>query len=178
MHVALEQHAVGVGERGDQRGRARRRPCAANLIPSAEPWSDGLTTIGNPRRSSIAPSASAAPSSLNAASLKAKKSGVGMPRVAEGVLGQHLVGAAHARADARAGVGDAEDLEQLLHRAVLAVAAVQRDERRVGLELAQARDEVVADVEAEHLVAEALERVLDPRARAAARRRARASGRP
>ncbi len=51
----------------------------ANLIPSAEPWSAGLTTRGNPRRSSIAPSASAAPSSLNAVSLKESESGVGIP---------------------------------------------------------------------------------------------------
>ena len=36
------------------------------------------------------------------------------------------------RRDAGAGVGDADELEQLLHRAVLAVAAVQRDERDVG----------------------------------------------
>ena len=34
--------------------------------------------------------------------------------------------------DARAGVGDADELEQLLDGAVLAVAAVQRDERDVG----------------------------------------------
>jgi hypothetical protein len=51
----------------------------ANLIPSAEPCDDGFTTIGNSSRSSIAGSASAAPSSRNAVSLKAKKSGVGIP---------------------------------------------------------------------------------------------------
>ena len=39
--------------------------------PSAEPWSAGLTTIGKPIRSAISPSASAAPSSRNAVSLKA-----------------------------------------------------------------------------------------------------------
>jgi hypothetical protein len=49
------------------------------LIPSAEPWLDGFTTIGKSRRSSIAPSASAAPSSRNAVSLNAKNSGVGIP---------------------------------------------------------------------------------------------------
>ena len=65
----------------------------------------------------------------------------------------------------RAGVRDAEDLEQLLDGAVLAVAAVQRDERDVGRELAQPGDEVVADVDAVDLVAEALQRVLDARAR-------------
>ena len=43
--------------------------------------------------------------------------------------------------------GMPEDLEQLLDGAVLAVAAVQGDEADVGRELAQARDEVVADVD-------------------------------
>ena len=41
----------------------------ANFTPSALPWSAGLTTIGNSSRSSMAPSASAAPSSLNAVSV-------------------------------------------------------------------------------------------------------------
>ena len=40
---------------------------AANLTPSADPWPAGLTTIGNDRRSSIAGSALAAPSSSKAA---------------------------------------------------------------------------------------------------------------
>ena len=42
----------------------------ANLMPSAEPWPAGLTTIGNSRRASMAGSALAAPNSLNAVSLK------------------------------------------------------------------------------------------------------------
>ena len=46
--------------------RGRRRRPRATLMPSAEPWPAGLTTIGKPRRSSIAGSASAAPSSLKA----------------------------------------------------------------------------------------------------------------
>jgi hypothetical protein len=49
------------------------------LIPSAEPWLEGFTTIGKCSRSSIAGSASAAPSSRNAVWLKAKNSGVGTP---------------------------------------------------------------------------------------------------
>jgi hypothetical protein len=68
--VTLEQDLVAIGERGDD---------AANLIPSAEPWPAGLTTSGKPSRSSIAGRASAAPSSLKAVSLNAKKSGVGIP---------------------------------------------------------------------------------------------------
>ena len=43
----------------------------ANLIPSAEPWPAGLTTIGKSSRSSIAGSARPAPSSSNAAWLNA-----------------------------------------------------------------------------------------------------------
>jgi hypothetical protein len=81
------------------------------------------------------------------------------------VLGEDLVGAADARRDARAGVRDPEQLEQLLDRAVLAVAAVQRDERDVGRGVAQRGDEVVPDVDRDDVVAQALERVLDPRAR-------------
>ena len=46
-------------------------------MPSADPWAAGFTTSGNPSRSSIAGSASAAPNSLKATSLKAKNSGVG-----------------------------------------------------------------------------------------------------
>jgi hypothetical protein len=57
-------------------------------------------------------------------------------RIAHRVLGNDLVGAAHARADPAARVRDPDDLEELLDGAVLAVAAVQADERRVGRRLA------------------------------------------
>src|SRR5262249_40065716 len=49
--------------------------------------------------------------------------------VEQQVLGQHLVHRAHAGEWGGAGVGDAEDLEQLLDSAVLAAGAVQHDER-------------------------------------------------
>jgi len=80
---------------------------------------------------SIAASASAAPSSPSAIS-RARPVGRRKPGVAQRELRQHLVGAAYARVHARARVGDPQDLEQLLHGAVLAPAAVQRDERDVG----------------------------------------------
>ena len=48
-------------------------------MPRALPWSAGLTTIGKARRSSIAPSASAAPSSLKAVSVNENQSGVATP---------------------------------------------------------------------------------------------------
>ena len=65
-----------------------------------------------------------------------------MPAVAHRVLGEHLVGRPHACRDARAGVRDAHHLEQLLDGAVLAVAAVQRDERDLGLLRGQPIDEI------------------------------------
>ena len=76
------------------------------------------------------------------------------------------------------GVRDAEQLEQLLHRPVLAAAAVQRHEGDVGALGDEPVDEVGADVDRHHVVAEPLERVLDARARIAARPGARASRRP
>ena len=66
------------------------------------------------------------------------------------------------RAGPRRGVGDADELEQLLDRAVLAAAAVQGDERDVGTLGLQAVDEVRADVDRQHVVPEPRERVLDP----------------
>src|SRR3954451_6564978 len=81
------------------------------------------------------------------------------------MLGQHLVHRAGAGEHAGAGVGDPQDLEQLLHGAVLAVAAVHGDERGVRTSGAQLVDQVGADVDRHDLVAQPLERVLDPRAR-------------
>ena len=61
--------------------------------------------------------------------------------------------------------GMPSDLEQLLDGAVLAVAAVQGDERDVGrARRAAASTRSCADVDRDDLVAEALQRVLDPRA--------------
>ena len=58
-------------------------------------------------------------------------------------LGHHLVHRDRRGHHARAGVGDAQQLERALHRAVLAVAAVQRDEaaknRRAAVRPARAR---------------------------------------
>ena len=62
--------------------------------------------------------------------------------------------------------GHADQLEQLLHRAVLAVAPVHRDERDVRPRLGEAVDEVRPDVDRDHLVAEPLERVAHAGARA------------
>ncbi len=59
------------------------------------------------------------------------------------------------------GVRDAEDLEQLLDGAVLAVAAVQGEKRDVGLVASQPRDQVRPDVDGQRLMAETLERLLD-----------------
>jgi hypothetical protein len=78
------------------------------------------------------------------------------------VLGQHLVHRAPAGEHAGAGVGDPQDLEKLLDRAVLAVAAVHRDEGQVGVGLAQAADQVMAGVDGHDLVPQPPEGVFHP----------------
>ena len=136
------------------------------MTPSEEPPRLGLTTSGKPSVSSSRPSASAAPNSRKAVWLKANQSGVGSPVSRDRVLGQDLVHAAGAGGGAGTGEGDAEDLQQLLHGAVLAADAVHGDEGDVGPLGDQALDQVGADVDRQHLVAEPLQRVLDPRPRA------------
>ena len=64
----------------------------------------------------------------------------------------HLVDGPRAGQDTRAGVRNAEDLQQLLHRAVLAAAAVQGHEGGVGALVAKPADEVAAHVDAHHVV--------------------------
>ena len=91
--------------------------------------------------------------------------GGGETGVLDRVLRLHLVHAARAGRRAGPGEGDAEDLQQLLHRSVLAAHAVHGDEGDVGALRHQALDQVGADVDRQHLVAEPLQRVLDPRAR-------------
>ncbi len=80
------------------------------------------------------------------------------------MLGHHLVHAADAGRDPGPGVGDAEDLQQLLGGAVLTARAVHGDEGDVGPLGAQLLDQVGADVERQDLVAESPQRVLDPSA--------------
>ena len=77
-------------------------------------------------------------------------------------MASDLVDAARAGGDPGPGEGDAEDLQQLLDGAVLAAAAVHGDEGDVGPLGDQPLDQVAAGVERHDLVAEPLERVLDP----------------
>src|SRR5690606_26324241 len=58
-----------------------------------------------------------------------------------------------------------QDLQELLHRAVLAALAVQGDEGRVGPLGAQAPDQVLVDVDGQHLVPQAPEGGLGVRPR-------------
>ena len=87
----------------------------------------------------------------------------GHPRRRRNALGEEeplrevLVPREHAREHARAGVGDLEELEQLLDHAVLAELAVQRDVDRVRPLGAQRVDELGDEVEREHAVAARLE---------------------
>ena len=136
----------------------------ANLIPSAEPWRGRLDHDRElqpllDRRQRLG--GAELPERGLAERVEVRRGDAG---VAHRVLGQHLVGGADAGRHARAGVGDPQHLEQLLHGAVLAVAAVQRDERDVGPSPLSRLDEVGADVDRDDLVAEPLQRVLDARA--------------
>ena len=58
--------------------------------------------------------------------------------------------------------GIADELEDLLHRAVLAVAAVERDERDVRPRVGEPLDQVRADVDRDDVVAQPLEGVAHP----------------
>jgi hypothetical protein len=78
------------------------------------------------------------------------------------VLGLDLVHAEDAGADPGTGVGDAEQLEQRLHRAVLATGAVEGDEGDVGPLLLEPRDEPLVGVDRDDLVTERGDGVLDP----------------
>ena len=57
------------------------------------------------------------------------------------------------------GVGDAHQLEQALHAAVLAPAAVQGIEADLGFQLGQALGKIATGVDARDLVAGALQRL-------------------
>ena len=79
----------------------------------------------------------------------------------EQLLGLVLVHRERALAHARAGVRDAEQLEQALDAAVLAVGPVQRDEGDVDLFLAQHAVDVAVDEDLRGVVAAAHERGVD-----------------
>ena len=85
---------------------------------------------------------------------------------AEELLGLALVHRQRRRQHARAGVGNAEQLEQPLDAAVLAVAAVQRQERDVDARLPQHQIEVAVDEDRDGVVAALDERREDRLARA------------
>ena len=163
--VALEDHARVVGEGGDERARHVGRR-GGELDPERGALAGGLDDDRElePRldRGQRLGRAELAERGL------AERVEVGRrdPGVAHRVLGDDLVHAADAGGRARAGVGEADEVEQLLDRAVLAAAAVQRHERDVRARLLEPVDEVRADVDHVHVVAEPLQRVLDLRARA------------
>ena len=96
----------------------------------------------------------------------------------EEVLGDRLVPRQRARHHAGPGVGDAEELQQLLDGAVLAVLAVQRDVGGVGALASERRDQVGGHVERQHVVARGRRARRRPGGRWRARPRARASARP
>ncbi len=73
--------------------------------------------------------------------------------LAQRLLRLGLVGRAPARRNAGSGVGDAEDLEQFLDGAVLAVGAVKRDERDVGPLGLEPLNQVMSRIERDDVVA-------------------------
>ncbi len=163
--MALQQHPRVVGERRHQRGRhvgggareldPQRGALARGLHDDREvqPLLDRGQRLGG---------AQLAERRL----VEGEELGRRDAGVQQQVLGEHLVHRARAGQDAGARVGHAEDLQQLLHGAVLAVAAVEGHERDLGRLVAQPADQVEAHVDAHHLVAQPLERVLHARARA------------
>ena len=136
----------------------------ANLMPSAEPWPAGLTTIGNPSRVLDARERLGRAQLLERGLAERVEVGRRDAGVAHRVLGEHLVGAADARRRPRAGVRDPDHLEQLLHGPVLAARPVQRDERDIGVGVEQLRHQLRPGVDRHDLVAEPLQAVLHPRA--------------
>src|SRR5437588_7214915 len=78
------------------------------------------------------------------------------------MLGEDLVRRPDARRDPGSGVGNPHRFEQFLHRSVLAVAPMQRDERDFGPHRLELLDQIRAHVDRDDLVAEPLERILDP----------------
>ncbi|GAO24974.1 1-phosphofructokinase [Alicycliphilus sp. B1] len=97
-----------------------------------EPSREGLTIMGEP--------SSWKAWAVSALLETSRQSGVGRPFEAPDALGHDLVHGDAGRHDAGAGIGDAQQLQRALHRAVLAVAAMQGDEAAlvaVGLEFRQ-----------------------------------------
>jgi hypothetical protein len=165
LDVALEQHAVVVGERRDQRLRYLGGG-------GGKADTERGTSRGGLDHERKAESILDLAERIGGAEL-AKRGRVERDPVrgcyagrAQRVLGGDLVDRASAGRDAGAGVGDVQDLEDLLDGAVLAADPVQGDEgdlRALGL---QGRDQAGADIDREHVVTERSERVLDPRAAA------------
>ena len=158
---ALEQHLLVVAEGGDEgprdlrrrRGEAdAERGAAAARLDHQREAEAGL------ERAERVGGAELAEGCL----FEAEPVGGGDAGLADRVLGEDLVDAAGAGRGAGAGEGDAEDLQQLLGGAVLAAGAVHRDEGDVGALGLEPPHQVGADVDRQHLVAEPLERVLDP----------------
>ena len=115
--------------------REARRPPRAKRTPIALPCARASRRAGSRAARSMSASAAAAPSSLNAVSLRTRKSGRRDAGVAQQVLGEHLVARDRSRRPTREPVyGMPSDLEQLLDGAVLAARgrAAPRTRRRAG----------------------------------------------
>jgi hypothetical protein len=159
--VALEQDLRVVGERGDDRPR-HVGGAARELDPQRRALARGLDDDREVQALLDVRQRLGGAELLERGLAEGVEVGRGHAGVAQVVLGHDLVHAADAGRRAGGGVGHADQLEQLLHGAVLAARAVQGDERDVGRHGAQAVDEVGADVHRDDLVAEARQRILHP----------------
>ena len=160
-HVALEQHLAVIGKRGDQRGRDVGRR-ARELDPQGRALRGRLDDNRKLQPLLDLGQRLGGAEFLERGLVEGVEVRGRDAAIAHCVLRQHLVERADAGRDTGAGVGDAHHLEDLLHRAVLSVAAMERDECHVGGTRAQLLDEVGSDIDRGDLVPEPLERVLDP----------------
>ena len=104
--------------------------------------------------------------------------GVGMPTADHTSLVRHLSIASADASDAAAGVRNAQRLQRALHRAVLAEAAVQRDEHALEAVALQVEELALGRIERDARRRPCCAARRPPRCPTAARSRARPTGRP
>jgi hypothetical protein len=80
----------------------------------------------------------------------------------EDMLGENLVHAPDGWQNVRAGIGDAEDIQQLLDGSILAALAVHGDENGIRFEFFEALDQMLVDVDAVDGVTELLQGLFHP----------------
>ncbi len=163
MDVALDEDLLRVAERGYQRpGNLSCRRCEAHA--ERAPLAGWLHDDRKPEAGVDDVERVSGPELLHRALAEHERIGRRHVRRPQQLLGEHLVPGERAGSRPRTGVAEAEGLEQLLHGAVLAVAAVQHHEHDIGRAITQPPDQIVADVDARRRMAEPRQGVLHARA--------------